>query len=287
MLKGVLAACVGLLLVAACGSSEQATSSSQPTGHLRIVSLAPHLTELAFAAGAGEQLVGAVAFSDYPAAASSVPRIGDAFNLDYERIAQLSPDLVLAWSGGTPTTTIGHLRAMGLDVRSLQTDSLQDVAERLIELGELSGDAGIARARAAAYRAELRTARRAFHDLAPVRVFYQVSLAPLFTPGGPHFITELIELCGGRNIFSDLRLQAAAVTHEAVLSRSPQLIVVGRQWLASTREHWQRYGIDGPDIVGIDADLVTRPGLRLAQGAQALCVAIDSARRSAAKDTGD
>ena len=266
--------------ILSAGCSRESASSSQPssTRALRLVSLAPHLTELAFAAGAGKQLVGVVAYSDYPAAARDITRVGDAFNLDFERMAELAPDLVLAWHGGTPTTVIERLQKMGLKVVPVRTVTLEDVAKSLITIGELAGDASLARSRAEAYQAALRQERRDFSEDEQVRVFYQVSLEPLYTPGGPHFISELISLCGGQNIFGDLDLQAAAVSHEAVLSRDPQLIVVGEQWLTETRELWGRFSAMSPPVEGINADLVTRPGLRLAQGAAALCVVIDAAR---------
>ena len=93
----------------------------------RIVSLAPNLTELAFAAGAGARVVGTVEYSNEPAGAREIPRIGDAFRVDIERILALRPDLVLAWSSGTPRPTIERLRALGLDVREFETQRLSDV----------------------------------------------------------------------------------------------------------------------------------------------------------------
>lgn len=266
------------ILVAACDSLSQSEPAPATTESPRLVSLAPHLTELVFAAGAGKHLVGAVAYSDYPEAARDVTRVGDAFNLDYERIAELEPDLVLAWQGGTPATVIARLQEMGLEIVTVRTASLEDVAEGLVKIGELAGDARLARSLADTYRAALREEYRDDVEAGRIRVFYQVSLEPLYTPGAPHFISELITLCGGRNIFSDLDVQAAAVSHEAVLSRRPQLIVVGRQWLPETREHWRRFSTISPPVAGIDADLVTRPGLRLAQGAAALCTLFDEAR---------
>lgn len=265
---------------AACepqAQKEPVATEPQPP---RLVSLAPHLTELAFAAGAGQNLVGAVAYSDFPLAAKAVPRVGDAFNLDYERIAQLSPDQVLAWRGGTPATVIERLQAMGVSVLSLQTDSLQDVATALIQIAEVAGDAPGARRQAEAFLRALEDERRVVAEHARIGVFYQISLEPLYTPGGPHFISELVALCGGRNIFSDLDQAAAAVSQEAVLTREPRLIVVDRQQLEASRDYWRRFSGWQGEIAGIDADVVTRPGLRLAQGAASLCALLDRVREA-------
>lgn len=258
------------------GPSEAPASILQDGSPLRVISLAPHLTELAFAAGAGSTLVGAVAHSDYPPAAREIPGIGDAFNLDFERIAELEPDMVLAWAGGTPNSVLQRLGAMGLKVWIIETRDLDDIPARLLELAELAGDPGLAAERAGEFRrrlAELASERPAG---SPVAVFYQISLQPLYTVGGDHFITELITLCGGRNVFSDLEALAAAVGHEAVLQRAPALVLVGEPWLDETRRHWERFGGDAGrmEIAPVNPDLVTRPGLRLAQGAEQICAHI-------------
>lgn len=284
----MLSVLVWAALSTACGPAPapdtEADASSRRAGSPRLVSLAPHLTELAFDAGAGGQLIGVVAYSDYPPAARDIARIGDAFNLDYERIAELSPDVVLTWEGGTPPTALERLKKMGFEVVPLSTLRLDDVAEAVIRIGQIAGDPEAALEAAAAYRAALGEVRRVYGDRERIRVFYQVSLEPLYTPGGPHFISELIALCGGLNIFSDLDLQAAAVSHEAVLARNPQLIIVGQQWLSETIEHWRRFSSASPRVTGIDADVVTRPGLRLARGASAICAEIDGVRAARAKN---
>lgn len=269
-------------VVVGCSPAPAPEAQSTPQELPRLISLAPHLTELAFDAGAGGQLVGVVAYSDYPAAAREITRVGDAFNLDYERIAKLAPDVVLAWEGGTPSAVIEQLEKMDLNVVSLRTLRLDDVADAVIRIGQIAGDSEAATRKASDYRAALQDIRSRYADRQRIRVFYQVSLAPLYTPGGPHFISELITLCGGHNIFSDLDAQAAAVSHEAVLAMDPQIIIVGEEWRSETVEHWRRFSSAKPEVAGIDADLVTRPGLRLAEGAAKMCGDIDSVRRSLA-----
>lgn len=259
------------ILLFACDSPPAVEAShAEPT---RIISLAPHLTELAFAAGAGERLVGVVAYSDFPPEAAAIPGIGDAFNLDYERIAELEPDLVLSWEGGTPARVEERLAGMGIEILPVSIRTLEDIPVRLIELAYLAGEPEPATRRANDFRRRLETLASGISRGPPVAVFYQISLDPLYTVGGSHLISEMIALCGGRNIFADLEPLAAAVSHEAVLARSPAIVLVGRPWLEDTRELWSRLtrSAEAVRVAGIDPDLVTRPGLRMAAGAEQVC----------------
>lgn len=271
-----------LVCLAACLPSEEARSPAPAGEAVRIVSLAPHLTELTFSAGAGERLVGVVEYSDYPEAALAIPRVGDAFNVDLERLVELAPDLVLAWRSGTPAPLRDKIKALGFRVVTFETLTLEDVPERLVELGELIGDSRLARDRAANYREAMGALRNEARGQAETRVFFQISLNPLYTVGGQHFISEIISLCGARNVFDDLDELAAAVSHEAVLERDPQLILSDRRWLEETRASWAKYSslsaTHASKVSGIDADLVTRPTLRLAEGARQVCAAIREAR---------
>ncbi len=193
----------------------------------RIVSLAPHLTELVFSAGVGQRLVGVVSFSDYPPAARELPRIGDAFQVDYEAIVGLRPDLVLAWAGGNPAQVIERLRGLGLNVETFAPLRLEDIAAHLRRIGKLAGEPRQANAVADEYLQTLAGLRSDYAARDPVRVFYQISFEPLYTVGGRSYITQMIELCGGRNVFAGLRELAAVVGLEAVLERDPELIVAG------------------------------------------------------------
>ena len=274
-----LLAIVCCACAAACAPQDKnlpQTSDAPP----RVVSLAPHLTELVFSAGAGDRLVGVVAYSDYPEVARDIPRIGDAFNVDFERLAALSPDLVLAWKSGTPMPVRDRIEDLGFEVLVLETLTLEDVAERLIELGGLIGDEQVARARAEIYREVLRSLRAQSQTSAVQSVFYQISPDPLYTVGGKHYISEIIELCGGRNVFSDLQTPAAAVSHEAVLALDPDIILTDQRYIDQTLATWAKFSsLKAGGVQSIDGDLVTRPTLRLADGARQVCAAIRSARQ--------
>ncbi|HET9679563.1 MAG TPA: cobalamin-binding protein, partial [Gammaproteobacteria bacterium] len=190
----------------------------------RVISLAPHLTEQVYAAGAGNTLVAVSSYSDYPVEAKSLPEVGDAFRVDMEQIVALKPDLVLAWASGTPTAAIQQMRALGFSVAVFEPQSLQDIATNLVTIGRLTGNEASAQQAAKDFFKRLADLRQQYADKTPVRVFFEISARPLFTINGDHFINDVLTLCGGTNIFADLTTLAPAVSMEAVLARDPQAI---------------------------------------------------------------
>jgi len=248
----------------------------------RIVSLAPHLTEILFAAGAGARVVGTTEFSDHPEAARAVPRVGDAFRLDFERIVALRPDVAVAWESGTPAQAVERLRSLGIDVLTVQTNSPGDVADALESLGRLAGTEPEGRAAAARLRADLEALRREYAAAGSVRVFVEIDDDPLYTVSGNQLISQIVSLCGGENVFGDLEGVAPAVDLEAVVVRDPELILstVGdgdparrwRRWSAVTAV---RLGL----VLAISPDELTRPSPRIVTGARAVCEAVAEGRR--------
>jgi len=255
----------------------------------RVVALAPNLTELTFAAGAGDTLVGVSAYSDHPAAARSLPLVGDAFTVDQEQLALLKPDLLLAWQGGTPAHVIDELRGAGYRVEVLQTQSLDDVAAALRRIGSLTGHAKTASDAATAYAARLQSIREANAGQTEVSVFYQVSARPLYTVNGRHYVSELIELCGGRNVFDDLDELAPAIGVEAVVERNPEVLLASSDAEGDAFAEWSRW----PHIAAnrhanqflMPADEIGRATPRLVEAATALCDALAIARVRIAKGT--
>jgi iron complex transport system substrate-binding protein len=266
-----------LLLVAA------ATAAAPPAR--RIVTLAPHLAELAWAAGAGDRLVGTVAWSDRPDAVRRLPRVGDAFRVDYEAIVALRPDLVLGWPSGNSAAALDRLRGLGLRVEALEPGTLDDVGRQIAAIGRLAGTEPTAAVAAAGWAAGLGALRERYRGAPPLRVFYQVSAQPLVTVTGTHFIGQAIALCGGRNVFADLPGLAPVVGREAVVAARPDVIVISAlaDGAAGDEAGWRRF--DGVPAVArgnlpvVDPALMSVPGPRLLDGIAALCAALDAARR--------
>jgi iron complex transport system substrate-binding protein len=250
----------------------------------RVVSLAPDLTELTYAAGAGPVLVGASAYSDYPAAAKQLPRIGDAFRFDIERVLALKPELVLAWEGGTPVPVIERLRALHLPVLVIGTHELTDIAHNLELIGQATGHVDQAQRAAGDFLAGLKRLRNQYANRKPVRVFYEISATPLYTVGGSQVISRIIALCGGRNIFDDLTSLAASISLESVLARDPQAIVTGGDDQAVARlRAWRQWphlsAAESRSLFSINGDLLDRTTPRILEGGKQLCEDLDSTRQ--------
>jgi iron complex transport system substrate-binding protein len=250
----------------------------------RIVSLAPHATELLFAAGAGARVVGVIATSDWPPEAKALPKIGDARALDLERLVALAPDLVVTWPYTAPAQ-VATLRARGLAVFTIDPKTIDGIAADLARLGTLAGTEAQARAQADAFRARLGELR-ARYALAPrVRVFYQIWNVPLYTIGGTHLIAQAIGVCGGDNVFAALALPAPAVSIEAVLAAKPDAIIAGAEggvrppWLDDWRRWTALPAVARGHLFAVDADLLHRAGPRFVDGIDQLCAAIAAARR--------
>lgn len=258
--------------------------AAAPADPPRIVSLAPHLTELAFTAGAGDKLAGVVEWSDFPLAARALPRIGDAFRFDAETIIALQATDALVWDGGTPEATIEQLRELGIEVHSIQTGTLDDIAAAIAIIGEIAGSsaaAADARRRFQKQRATLEAKAPAASD---VEVFYQVSERPLFTLGSRHVINEVLALCGARNVFDGLRSEAAPIGLEAVIDAAPDVILVGgRDGLDSRDERWLQHpeipAVRCGWIHAVDPNTLIRPTTRILDGARSLCEWMDNTVR--------
>lgn len=279
-----------LALVAATAQAEIVVADASgaslhlPTPARRIVSLAPHLTELLYAAGAGEKLVGAVDYSDYPQAAQRLPRVGGYSRPDVEAIAMARPDLVVAWQSGNPPAALEKLRALGIPVYVSQPDRIADVAVELERLGTLAGSEAAAKAAAARFRQRLADLEQRYRQRPPVAVFYQIWKQPLMTINDRQIISDAIRLCGGRNVFGRLPVLAPTVTVEAVLAENPEVIVASGmgderpEWLDDWRRWPQLTAVRRNNLFFIPPQEIQRHTPRLLDGAEKLCQALETAR---------
>jgi iron complex transport system substrate-binding protein len=255
----------------------------------RVISLSPHITELIYAAGGGAKLVGAVSYSDYPPAAQQVPRVGDNRSLDLERIVALKPDLIVVWRHGNAQQQLDKLRELHIPLFFSEPHRLDDVATSLTRLGVLLDTSSVAQGAADAYRHDIAQLRERYANRTPVSVFYQVWDQPLMTLNGEHVISDVIALCGGRNVFAALKPLAPTVSTEAVLAANPDAIVTSSQGATAPDkplpglDRWRAWptltAVAHGNLFAIDGDLLTRPAPRIAQGAAELCKDLDLARK--------
>lgn len=274
-----------LALLTACGRAPAPALATPAGPAMRIVTLAPHLAELVHSAGAGDRLAGVVAFSDFPPGVRALPQVGDAFRVDYEALAALAPDLVLAWSSGNPPEVIERLERLGIRVVALEPVELADVARHIERIGDLAGTGATAAAAAADFRARLAALGERYSAAAPLRVFVQLQPRPYITVTDRHFIGQGLRLCGGVNVFGALPGLTATIGAESVLEARPEAIIasdMGGEGDA-TAAGWQSWpeipAVKSGAIYAIDADLLSRPSARILDGIERLCDRLDAARR--------
>jgi iron complex transport system substrate-binding protein len=250
----------------------------------RVVTLAPHVTEMVFAAGGGDRIVGTVGYSDFPPAAKDIPRVGDHRQIDIERIIALKPDLLVVWLHGNSERQLEHLRKLGIPLFYSEPHKLDDIPENIVRLGKLMGTEKQAEQTAAEQRLQLARLKAQYQQRPLVRVFYQVWGQPVYTLNGKHIISDVLRLCGGENIFASLPVTAPTVSTEAVLLENPEAMITGdrRDATKAGLEVWHRYtgmlAVQRGNLFAIDADLLNRAGPRLLQGAAAICEKLELAR---------
>jgi iron complex transport system substrate-binding protein len=271
----------GGLLVLLAGALCSATGAAADAQ--RIVTLAPHLGELVYDAGAGERLVGVIAYSDFPPEARELPRVGDAFGVKREVVAGLRPDLILAWDGFTPPAIVASLEEDGHRVVVIGARTPEDVADALLAIARLTGTEATARPAAERYRRALAALADAHAAARPIRVFVQLAARPLYTVSDRQMIGQVVRLCGGENVFGGLDGLTPVVGPEAVVAADPEVMLgTGDDGAADPWSRWREFptltAVAAGQLYAVNADHVTRPSLRLARGAAEICDYLDRAR---------
>lgn len=250
----------------------------------RIVALAPSVTELVYAAGAGDRLVGVPLYSDYPREAAALPQIGDASSIDAERVLALKPDLVVGWASGNRAVDLARLERLGLPLFAVEPATLGDIPRVLRALGALAGTASPAEAAARAFETETAALRARHAGAAKVRVFYEIWHKPLMTVNGHHLISDVIALCGGENVFAALPLLTPVVSLEDVIARKPAVVLGGGSAMAvgELAARWRQYdgiaALRGLPALYVDPDAIQRQTPRALDGARQVCAHLAAVR---------
>ena len=270
-----------------CAPPPAPPPDTEPAAARRIVTLAPHLAELVWSAGAADRLVGVVEFTDYPPATAQLPRIGDAFRVDDEAVLALRPDLVLGWTSGNPPPAIERLRRLGLRVVTFEPAVLADVADHIESIGALTGTSTAAAATATAYRARLHALAQTAAPVTPLRVFVQLAARPYYTVTDRHFLGQSLKLCGGQSVFGKLSGLTAVVSLEAIIAARPDVIIAsdmggtGSAPLDSWRDWRDVPAVASGNLYLVNADLLSRPSERILDGVAELCSVLSKARAGA------
>ncbi|CDL85595.1 vitamin B12 ABC transporter substrate-binding protein BtuF [Xenorhabdus szentirmaii] len=237
----------------------------------RVISLAPSTTELAYASGLGDQLIAVSAYSDYPEAAKKLEQVADWQGINVERIIALKPDLILAWRGGNPQRPLDQLASLGIPIFYSDVKQVEDVAAELDRLAEYSPHPDVAKKAAADIRNKFDTLKKNNANRTPKQIFLQFGTNPIFTSSKHSIQSEIVSVCGGKNIFSDSPVPWPQVNREQVLTRKPELIVIG-----GTEEQKQQI-IDfwrpqmNINVIALNDDWFSRAGPRIILAAEELC----------------
>lgn len=250
----------------------------------RIITLAPHLVETVFAAGAGAQLIGTVEYSSFPEEVKKLPRVGGYSRLDLEAVVALKPDLVIAWQSGNSPAHIEKLRQLGLPIYISQPNRIEDIASEIERIGVLAGTTKFAAGEAKLFMSRLTRLQNRYGGRPTVRTFYQVWHQPLKTIGRSQIISNVIRMCGGENVFGNLDVMAPEVTVEAILAANPEAIIASGmgearpEWLDEWKSRTSLMAAQRQNLFFIPPDLIQRHTPRLLDGAEQLCRHLETAR---------
>jgi iron complex transport system substrate-binding protein len=255
----------------------------------RVVSLNPVITELVFALGAGDRLVGRTESCDYPAAAARVPSVGGWIPPNVEAVAARAPDLVVLYQGPTTAAAAARLRALRIPVLALRTDRLADVSRVARLLGQALGALRPADSLARSYDAALDRLRQAAGIPAAPTIALVTWDQPLIVLGAGSFVSEMVELAGARNVFDDVAAASAPVSLEAIVSRSPRFVATVGSLSAELgrRAEWRAVpAVRGRRLLTLTDAALSHPTPRAPAAIAALRRQLDSASRAtASKET--
>src|SRR3989338_5311911 len=250
----------------------------------KMVTLAPNLTEIAFAAGAGKYIIGVSAFSDFPLAAKKLPILSSYHDIDIESLLKLQPDLIIVWQAGNMVIGLDRLKQFHIPIYVAKFDKILDVAKVMLDVGRLAGTESVAQKQAKIFNDNYQRLYKKYARRKPVSVFYQISEYPLMTLNRHTYVGQVIQLCGGRNIFDQTMGLAPAVSVSSVLQANPQVILLSNQTQAQSdwAKQWTQYSeltaVNHHHIYMVNADWVERYGPRMTKGIQLICRDIQKAR---------
>lgn len=251
---------------------------------LRIVALAPHIVEMLFEIGVGEQIVGTVEYADYPEAANAIPRVGGYYGMQVEKLLALKPDLIFAWESGNKTTDIEQLQRLGLKVVYSKPDKIDDVATELRYFGKLVDAQEQAELAATRFENKLANIRTVNIDKQPIKVFYQLWPEPMMTINQNTWIHQLVEICQGINVFANNPTDYPHISIENVMVAQPELIIIPdeKSKKVQPKIQWQNWpeipAVKANAFIHVNADLLHRFSSRMLNGVENMCSKIDKTR---------
>ena len=255
-----------------------------PEAARRIIALAPNLAELVFAAGAGDQLRAVVEYSQFPAAVKKLPKVGDAFRIDLERIIELQPDLIIAWKSGNPQTALQKLEQLGFTVWQIEITLPDEIPDTVENISYAAGTENHGVPAARKLRDMLRQLRKDNANKTPLEYFFQIAAQPLYTVNGQHLISRGLEICGGSNVFSALSVLAPQVSRESVILADPQVMIAteieGQPASLDVWLDWPRLqAVQNQSLIYLPADKISQATPRFLDSIELACKLLDEVRK--------
>lgn len=284
LLIGVLAYPLAASELQRCAVDDAGKKLCLTAAAQRIATLSPGATELTFAAGAGDQVVAGVNYSDYPPAARKLPLVGNHTRIDVEALLALKPDLIVTWVTGNPPAQMELLHELGLPMFAIEPRTFEGVSSAIERLSVLTGTEQQGFAEAERFRAGIAAITKQYQHAKPISVFYQVWETPLMTINNEHLIGKVLQLCGGVNVFADMPRLVPRISTEVVLEADPQVILTGSVEGASDEQldHWKSYpklrAAAENNLFFVPASPISRPTPRLLEASRDICQKLDIAR---------
>jgi len=249
-----------------------------------IIALSPHIVEMLYDVGAGDQIIGTTTFADYPEAAKNIPQIGNYVRLQIERVIELQPDLIIAWKSGSPSDDIGRLEQLGFNVIYSQPQTFADVANEIRYFSKITGHTEQGEKIALTFEAELNKITNRYKNKAEIIGFYELWSRPLTTVAKGSWPQQFLTICKVHNPFKKVLTPYPQVSIEQVLPSSIQLIIQPLSVNQTDREgfNWQDWpiipAVKNKHIIQPNADAIHRMTLRSLVALKDLCAEIDQTR---------
>ena len=289
----LLTFCFTLYLSALCSTASAEIQLTQAGGENltlpvpadNIITLAPNLAELVFAAGAGKKLRAVVEYSNFPADVKKLPRVGNAFRIDLERIIEFQPDLIIAWKSGNPQTALKKLEQLGFVVWQIEITRPDQIPDTLEDISRAAGTENHGVAAAQQLREKIAQLRQRNANKTPLKYFFQIAAQPLYTINAEHLINQGLEICGGINIFSGLSTLAPQVSRESVIQANPQVMIATEiEGQTPSLDVWLDWpslqAVRNKSLLYLPADEISQATPRFLDSIELACKLLDQVRQN-------
>ena len=262
-------------------SSFARATADKPT----VIALSPHIVEMLYDIGAGEQIIGTTSFADYPEQAKSIPIIGSYLRLQIEKVISLQPDYIIAWKSGNPSDDLTRLKQLGFNIVYSQPNSFEDIAKEMREFGQLTGHEAQAETKAKKLLNDLEEITNQHHDKTPITVFYELWARPLTTVAKGSWPQQFLDICQAKNPFKQASAAYPQINIETVLLTPIQLIIQPLSINQTDKEayDWQNWpiipAVENKQIIQPNADAIHRMSMRSLKELTKLCADIDKTRQ--------